>query len=813
MKQFLLFFLLTFTAFSAVAQKKDVAAFTKNFEKQTGFFSQYFDNDTDKVYLEVKNIGEEFLYYTSLSRGLGSNDIGLDRGRLGDEHVVKFEKHGNKLLLTEPNYNYRAVSTDKLEQKAVEESFAQSVHYGFEIQAMSGSSYIIDITPFIMRDAVNAAQTISQNKEGNYSFDASKSALFREMTKSFPKNTEFETIVTLTGTQAGRNLRQVVPTASIVTMHQHHSFVELPDMKGYEPRKFDARIGYLGNSYYDYASPISDPIEKRFTSRHRLAKKNPTAPRSEAVEPIIYYMDRGAPEPIRSALMEGASWWNQAFESAGYTNAFQVKLLPEDADPMDVRYNVIQWVHRSTRGWSYGASITDPRTGEILKGKITLGSLRVRQDFLIAQGLVGSFDTDTSKVEEITKMALSRLRQLAAHEVGHTLGLPHNYIASIQGRASVMDYPHPLVAEQNGKITLDAAYTEGIGEYDKSSIQWGYADLSQIKDKPAELERIVQNMFRKNLQFLTDQDARSPGSLHPQTHLWDNGESAAAELRRMSGIRKLVLTNFNEKKIRNGEPMATLEEVFVPMYMFHRFQVEAAAKSVGGAYYGNVNRGDAQTVFQPVPAKEQQEAIAALMETLRPEFLEVPAFILKNIPPRPFRYYPNQREVFNRKTGMSFDPLGPPEAAAGLTISFLLNSERASRLAIQKVYNQDLPNLNDVLNIMSKQLIFNAKMYASTAYPAQIDRMTALLYVYQLMDLKQDKDVNFEVQSVVNGEMEKIKSYVRRPEVKSDFARFMGEQLFQFEQHPEEFKIAKPMDAPDGQPIGGFMNYLNACGQ
>lgn len=805
-------FLLVCIIFTASAQQKSIAEFTKQFEKQTGYFNQYFDEENDKVYLEIANEGTEFLYYTSLARGLGSNDIGLDRGRLGSEHVLKFEKHGNRLLLIESNYSYRAVSDDPLEQKAVEESFAKSVHFGFDIKAMNGTTYLVELTPFLMRDAVDAAQTIARSNEGNYSFDASKSALFREMTKNFPENTEFETIITLTGSKPGRNLRQVVPTASAVTMHQHHSFVKLPDVAGYKMREFDPRIGYLGISYFDYASAVSEPIEKRFTSRHRLQKKNPTAAQSEAVEPIIYYMDRGAPEPIRSALIEGALWWNQAFEAAGYKDAFQVKLLPEDADPMDVRYNLIQWVHRSTRGWSYGASITDPRTGEILKGKITLGSLRVRQDFMIAQGLVGNFETDTSHVAEITQMALSRLRQLAAHEVGHTLGLPHNYISSISGRASVMDYPHPLVAEKNGKITLDAAYSEGIGGYDISAIQWGYQDFPEKANEKAELERIVQNMFRKGFQFLTDQDARPMSSVHPQTHLWDNGESATAELRRLSKIRRMVLANFDERKIRSGEPMATLEEVFVPMYLFHRFQVEATAKAVAGAYYGNVRKGDAQTIFQPVSAQEQWWAFDALMETITPEFLSVPMSVIKNIPPRPYRFSPNQREVFSRTTGMAFDPIAPPTAAATLTLTFLLHPERAARLAVQKTYNKDLPDLNEVLNKMTKQLIENSKMYRSEGYLAQIDRTTATVYLNQLMKLVNNQKSSVDVNAIAFGELRKIQQYLTTKEVQnSDFGSFALKQIKAFIENPTMFEIPNETDIPDGQPIGGFMEYLQGC--
>jgi hypothetical protein len=814
MKSLFPYFSLLLVMLSSVAfgQGKSIDSFVSGFEKQPGFFNQYFDTESDKVYIEVSDTETEFLYYTSLARGLGSNDIGLDRGRLGSEHVLKFEKHGNKLLLIEANYNYRAVSNDPLEQKAVEESFAKSVHFGFEIKAMSSSNYLIDITPFIMRDAIEAAQTISRSNEGNYSFDASKSALYREMTKSFPENTEFETIITLTGIKPGRNLRQVVPTASSVTMHQHHSFVKLPDVSGYNMRAYDPRIGYLGISYYDYASSISEPIEKRFTSRHRLKKKDPTAAQSEAIEPIIYYMDRGVPEPIRSALMEGAGWWNQAFEAAGYKDAFQVKLLPEDADPMDIRYNLIQWVHRSTRGWSYGASITDPRTGEILKGKITLGSLRVRQDFMIAQGLVGNFETDTSNVAEITQMALSRLRQLAAHEVGHTLGLPHNYISSISGRASVMDYPHPLVAEKNGKISLDAAYAEGMGGYDISAIQWGYQDFPTNAKEKAELERIVQNMFRKGFQFLTDQDARPMSSVHPQTHLWDNGASATAELKRLSKIRSIVLSNFDERKLRTGEPMATLEEVFVPMYMFHRFQIEAASKVLAGAYYGNVRKGDAQTVFLPVSADEQWAAFDALMETVKPGFLSVPMSVIKNIPPRPYRYSPNQREVFDRTTGMGFDPLAPPRAAATLTLTFLLHPERAARLAVQKTYSDDLPDLNEVLSRMTTQLIANTKMYRSDNYLAQIDRTTASIYLNQLMKLSNNAKTSVDVNAIAFGELKGIQNYIREQEIKnSDFGLFVLKQINAFIDNPAEFKIPDETDIPDGQPIGGLTNYLQGC--
>lgn len=808
MKTKLFFAFLFFASFPLLAQFPSIEEFTKNMSKQDGFLPLYWNDDKGKLYMEIGQFGKELLYYPSLAYGVGSNDIGLDRGKLSDEHIVKFERFGNKILMIEPNYKFRAITSDPLEKKAVEESFAQSVQFGFEIVAKSGERFVVELTPFVLQDAIGAIQEIEETKQGNYKFDLSRSAVFMPMTKSFPKNTEIQTIITLTSNKSGNYLNQVVPSPEIVTMHQHHSFVELPE-PGFKMRTFDPRIGYGGIEFYDFASPISEPIVKKYISRHRLEKKDPTSMLSEPIEPIVYYMDPGTPEPIRSALMEGASWWNKAFEAAGYLNAFQVKLLPPDADPMDIRYNLIQWVHRSTRGWSYGASVIDPRSGEILKGKVTLGSLRVRQDYLIAQGLVGNFVTDTTNTAEMRQLALLRLKQLAAHEVGHTLGLPHNYIASIFGRASVMDYPHPLVTLSNGKISLDHAYTNEIGEYDKSSIFWGYQDIPKGVNEKQELERIVQNMFNKKLKFLTDQDARPDGSLHPQTHLWDNGADPVAELKRVSEIRSEVLKNFDEKKIRNLEPMATLEEVLVPMYMFHRYQLQAVSKIIGGADYSNSLRGDGQLIFEPTSAKWQNEALNAMIETLSPNFLALPQPLLKLIPPRPFRYMPNYREVFKRKTGMSFDPIAPAEASASLTLSLLLNVERANRLVLQKVYQSDLPNLKTVLSKISADKIQQERVYQSQTYFGQIDRMVANLYIAQLMRLSQDKNASSETKMVVLSEINKISNWIKARNVaQTPMGQFVVSQIALFNENPSEYAPADFIIAPDGQPIESGYEWL-----
>jgi hypothetical protein len=603
-----------------------------------GFFNLYWDEKDGKLWLEIDRWQTEFLYQSGLAAGVGSNDIGLDRGQLGPTRVVRFERIGPKVLLIQSNLGYRAVSDAPDERRAVRDSFAESALWGGTVAAQSGDHALVDATSFFLRDAHEIPAALKRTGQGAFHLDAARSALALERTKNFPRNTEVEATLTFAGDEPGEWVRQVTPTPGAITVREHHSLVALPPA-GYQPRALDPRSGFYGTSYQDYASPISEPLVRRFTARHRLEKQDPTAALSEPKQPIVYYLDRGAPEPIRAALLEGARWWNEAFEAAGFRNAFRVELLPEGADPMDLRYNVIEWVHRATRGWSYGNTVIDPRTGEILKGNVTLGSLRVRQDYLIAEALLAPHAQGTPGPEKPQALALARLRQLAAHEVGHTLGLVHNYASSTVSRASVMDYPPPVVTlGADGVLDASSAYATGIGTWDKVAITWGYQEPPPGTDERAAGDALLVQAFASGQRFLTDQDARPEGSASSLAHLWDAGTNAVDELGRLMQVRAAALARFGEASIREGAPLATLEDALVPLYLLHRYQVEAASKLIGGVDYTFALRGDGQVTTRPVAPAEQRRALAAVLATLTPQALALPEPLLAMIPPRPPGY-------------------------------------------------------------------------------------------------------------------------------------------------------------------------------
>ena len=739
--------------------KTSFSQLTKSNDYKDGFVGQIYDKKNDKLYLKITNLESEFIYKSSLPQGLGSNDIGLDRGQLGQVRLVEFNRVGNRVLLQQKNTKYRAISDNKKESQSVSEAFASAVLWSFPIIESQKNWVLVDASDFILQDIHGVSRKLARLKQGNYKLEKSRSAIYLPRSKSFPDNTELEATVTFLGSKPGQYVNQAAIDPNVISLRMHHSFIRLPK-PGYKPRKFHPQSGMWVFNFQDYAQPINQPITQRFISRHRLEKKNPSAAVSEAVEPIVYYLDPGAPEPIKTALIDGAMWWNQAFESIGFKNAFQVKMLPDDADPLDVRYNVIQWVHRATRGWSYGYGVTDPRTGEILKGHVTLGSLRVRQDYLIAQGMLSRFESgELEDDSELMNLALARIRQLSAHEVGHTLGIAHNFAASSFNRASVMDYPHPLFEiEANGQtIHARNAYVEGIGKWDKAVIEYGYQQFSEAKENQA-LEAIIKRNQANAMIFISDPDSRRLGDAQPYASLWDNGANAIDELERMIKVRSLALKNFGRESLHNNRPYSELQEILMPVYYSHRYQTTAAAKWLGGINYSYALKQTAEdAVLEHVDANQQSKAMSVLLKTLSPEFLKLEPKTLEVIAPRAYGYW-QTRESPQGATGKLMDPLALAAASAQHTLSVLLEPSRLARLELQNRIDSNSPNIANLADQLHKVVVTNKKKNSDWAYQSML---IDLLYSNYL-NLLHSKSVSTNVKAAIYSELTKQQAYLAK---------------------------------------------------
>ncbi len=761
-----------------------------------GFMNFSYNDDSGKIILEIKNLDSEFMYINSLSRGVGNNDLGLDRGQLGNSRVVYFTKRGNKILLIQPNLRYVSNSSNYLENKAVEEAFARSVLFGFDIIEKSNDSYKIDITSFLISDAHGVSQRLKYSNSGSYTLNKSMSAIDLDRTKAFPKNIEFDVLLTFTGNPSGNLVRSVTPTASNLTVNQHHSFVELPD-NNYKKRKFDPRSGSNPFIVYDYSTPIDEKLEQRFIVRHRLNKKYPKQEISEPVDPIVYYIDNGTPEPVKTALIEGGNWWNQAFESAGYKDAFRIEVLPEDADPMDVRYNLIQWIHRSTRGWSYGASIVDPRTGEIIKGQVSLGSLRVRQDYMILSGLIDN-PNDIENKALIKETSLDRIRQLSAHEIGHTLGFAHNYISSANNRSSVMDYPHPKIDIIDGDINIDNAYSKNIGDWDKVTVRYAYTDFQENENEEIKLNQIIEEAVNKGLYFLSDSDSRPVGSANPFSHLWDNGEFPYKELNKLLEVRDLALKNIDLENLIDGEPYDRIEDILVPIYMLHRYQIESTAKAIGGVDYLYFVKNLNNDKVKFVNSKLQKESLESLLNVLNPKNLVLPDNLIEILSPRSFRN-PRTRENFESNTGVTFDYINASSSVINHTLTFLINPERINRIYQQNMFGENILKLEDYLSIISNSIFSNKKM---SLYESSINNNTSSLFLDHLFlafnnSKTNDLSKSLILSSIVNTK-EKLSSDL------NNYNAFLVNKINGFLDNPDKYKPIEKTKIPDGSPIGNF---------
>ncbi len=796
-----------------------ISAKTAGMKHLDGMLPLDWDARSGKLYIEIPHLGpdgrsQDMLYLNSLPYGTGSNDLGLDRGQLSPGRIVRFERSGPKVLMVAPNMAFRSSSTDPDQQLAVTQSFLESVLWGFTVAAESPEgAALIDGTDFFLHDGHQISDRLTSLKQGAYKVDASRSTIALDDTRAFPKNTEVEAELTFTteGPTSGEFVRDVTPDPHAVTIRERTSFIELPP-PGFTPRRFNPRAGYFPSVYRDYTAPLGEPLEQLFILRHRLIKKNPDCVVAcEPVTPIQYYVDRGAPEPIRSALVDGARWWDQAFQAAGWAKGtFRVDLLPPGADPMDVRYNIIQWVHRYTRGWSYGDAIADPRTGEIIKGNVTLGSLRGRQDYLIAEALLSPYRNGANPGDDrMLQMVLARIRQLSAHETGHTLGLAHNFAASTIAQGdSVMDYPHPYITlDASGQIDVLHAYAANIGDWDKVSIDYGYRQFPSNMTPTAEqaaLNKILADADRAGQLFITDEDARPFGSAHPRAHLWDNGNDPAAELERVLGVRAAALKNFGEDAIKPGTPMAQLEQTLVPLYLFHRYQTEAAIKEIGGLDYRYNQRGDGLSGPVIVDPAEQHKALTSILKTLAPQTLTLPESLLSILPPVP-PGYPRTLESLPSHTGLTFDPVAAAESAADLTLTVLLDPARASRLIEYHMRVPASPSLRSVLEAVSSAVA--ARPEAGHSMSSEVERAVEFRALEAMLALAVNPAASSQARAIVRSHIVDMLKQLTSTPPPEDTAEAihrtaMIDCINRFQHDPDKFVPSKVIEAPPGMPIG-----------
>jgi hypothetical protein len=792
------------------AKANAVDEFAEGKRRMVGMFEVLVDDATAKLYLVLPapdddgNVAE-LIYVEGLATGVGSNPIGLDRGQLGDSRIIHMKRIGARLFVEQPNLRYRALSDNDAEVRAVEQSFATSILWSGKIVASDEDGrFVVDFTDFVVRDAHGVATRLKQMKEGNFSLDRDRSTVDAKATLAFPDNLEFEAILTFKGTEPGRRVGSVTPTADAVTIVQHHSLIRLPE-PGYTPRQFDPRAGSFATSFLDYAVPLEESMQVNWINRHRLIKTSPGPAPSPVVEPIVYYVDRGAPPRVQQALIDGASWWADAFEAAGFEDAFRVEIMPEGAHPLDVRYNVIQWVHRSTRGWSYGGGVIDPRTGEFIKGHVSLGSLRVRQDRRIFEALLGTESTGTGGPDDPVELALARIRQLSAHEVGHTLGMRHNFCASTYGgRASVMDYPAPwITVDEQGELDTGNAYGVGIGIWDEFATRFAYSTVDT--DEAAALEALVQEALAAGLDFGGDADARPRGSSHPTAHLWDNGEDPVAELANVMEVRSIALSEFGERNVVRGTPLAELQETFALVYFYHRYQAEAAAKLVGGVDYRFNLAGDGQPLSSPLPAEAQRRALTALMRTLDPVELDIADSTLSALTPSTIPGTGRSRERFRTNTAPNFDARGAAVSAIDHVVSLLLVPERCARLNEQIRFDRSQLGLDEVLDELT-ETAFDRR--ARTERLRSIQRGLQSVLVTRMIERASNDDTSDDVRATLEMHLKRLQRRLDRrsstdgPDAFHDamLARLLDRFLNQNSWGDEA--TVTPLDLPPGSPIG-----------
>ncbi|WP_404478214.1 zinc-dependent metalloprotease [Novosphingobium sp. BL-52-GroH] len=748
---------------------------------------------------DADGVAGRYLFTQAIKTGLGSAGIRIDRGMQGDTKVLAFRRLGGKVAVVFENPRYRATG-DVGVAKGARASFPFSTVAMLEIvgEAADAGPVKVDLTPLLLTDVMDLTGALGAGAKG-YKLSAKLSAVDTGSIRVFPRNIELETVQTFAADTAGRELETLAPDGRAVSFTVHSSLVALPE-PGFVPRKFDIRSGTHATQVYDFGTPLGTPMLVEYANRFRLEKTDPAAARSPVKKPIVFYIDSAAPEPIRSALADGVRWWADAFDAAGFVDAFKVEILPPGVDPQDVRYNMVNWTDRQNRSWSYGGGVIDPRTGEIIKGNVVLGALRVRQDITIFEGLVGTGQNGSGGRNDPVRAALARISQLGAHEVGHSIGFVHNFKASLQDRASVMDYPGPKIGIADGALDLGDAYASGIGKWDKFTIDWLYGQPAPGVDPDAAAAAKAEAVQKAGLIYGTDIDGRAADLAVPGVNMWTEGQDTPADLAHTLEVRRIALRNFGPRVLLAGEPLANLRRKFVPIWLFHRYSIDATGKLVGGVRYEYAVAGQAGAAPSPVPAREQLAAIDAMVATLSTGELTVPADLAMMLSSGTSARTDAEAapEVLLGAGSAVFDPLVAAQVAAQVTLDSLLAPARLTRLHIQHGYDPAQPGVITLLDKLQPTI---------AAHDQAIARRVAQTTLLAIASAARDPATPADVAAILDGFLKGVASSFAKARANSEDGLWqvsMASTLADPERLEAEIdKQRRPRpDIPAGMPIG-----------